>query len=148
MWIFKNNKLTVRCCLQWLVSPTDRSEDRRDVWRTAETDRAAVHVFHHHLPAMKLLTLALKWPNHCFQKWPNPLCVCVSNRFASLNVSLSPLYSGEKRNLHKCNFSFTVCACEECWLRCHYTSLPYSITKIPYLPIVSFLEVLTSMVFH
>lgn len=116
-WIFKHNKLTGCCCLQWLVSPTDRSEDRRDVWRTAERDRAA------------------------------SFCMCrtlmLNNTSMTLNLTLVfniLVNEGSYTKHSQCNLSFRVGACEECWLRCHCTALPDSTTKIIYLPITSTVE--------
>lgn len=80
------NKLTVRCCRQWLVWPTGRWGGRHGVWRTVQTHDA----FDQHHPSMRntfSYQLGKCWPDQ-IQKWS---ASHASTQFASLNVS-NPYY--------------------------------------------------------
>lgn len=78
------NKLTVRCCRQWLVSPTGRSGGRRDVWRTAQTHEA----FDQQHPSMRTL------PACALEKIK--YASSTSSWFTSLNTA-SPYYWANER---------------------------------------------------
>lgn len=68
------NKLTVRCCRQWLVWPTGRSGGRHGVWRTVQTHDA----FDQHHPSMRntfSYQLGKWWPDQSFQKWSTFTCI-------------------------------------------------------------------------
>lgn len=141
------HKLTVRCCFQWPAWPTDRSKDRRDVWRTEERHRTAeVTGFLHMLFCICRMLILLIY-----------ILLSEVTKFITSEVTTF-MWSMwvSQRTATIISVLLYVHLMKECWMRCHCAPLPISFTKShicqlfspQFWPLWYFCNVPTSLLFY